>query len=857
VNLSQRTLLVVFLTVIGLLVILYGASHYIVLDSFVRIEEQIIREHANRALGALKDEIDGLDSLATDWAAERAQELLEGGSPPLAATLDPNVFTRFRLNVILYYDAQGHLTLGKAYDYRHREVVTIPKGLAAPSIDPRLLHHPGGRGFSGVILLRQGPMLLSSQPIGGEAEGRRSRGTLVIGRHLDSALLEHLAGITYLSLTVRRLKDPVAPPDFRAASAGLRQSARLLVRPLDEQLVAGYALIDDAYGSPTLVLRVDMPRDIYAQAKRSLAYLLIALLLTGLTFAAVNLGLLQRMVLSRLSRLDHSLREIADSRDLSTRLAVSGADELASLGQTINEMLAALEAAEQVKESEARYRSLTERLRAAHQRLVDIVEFLPDPTFVVDAAGKVIAWNRAIEELTGVPQDGMVGKGDREYSVPLWGTPRATLVDLILEPDRSYPGPEHESLRWEGRTVFGEVFAPRLAGGRGAFLWCAASPLLAEEGTVAGAIQSLRDMSDRKRMEEQLKYLSLHDPLTGLYNRNYFEQELYRLGNTRHLPVGLIVCDVDGLKLINDSLGHTVGDDLLRTAAGLVRECFRTSDMVARIGGDEFAVLLPEGDQKALEAACYRVRQALEAYNERNPELPLSISIGYASTAASHGTVADLFKQADNAMYREKLHRGQSTRSAIVKTLQRALEARDYITEGHADRLQHLVAAVGAELGLGEPQIADLRLLAQFHDIGKVGIPDSILHKPGPLTPDEMREMRQHCEIGYRIAQASPDLAAIADWILKHHEWWNGQGYPLGLAGEDVPLECRLLTIADAYDAMTSDRPYRKALSPEAALAELRRCAGVQFDPRLVLLFAAVVQRDSSPGRTRVEATPA
>ena len=157
-------------------------------------------------------------------------------------------------------------------------------------------------------------------------------------------------------------------------------------------------------------------------------------------------------------------------------------------------------------------------------------------------------------------------------------------------------------------------------------------------------------------------------------------------------------------------------------------------------------------------------------------------------------------------MYRIKLHSSQSTRSAIVQTLMKALEARDYITEGHADRLQELVAIVALSLGLPERSIGDLRLLAQFHDIGKVGIPDRILFKKGSLTNQEFAEMKQHCEIGHRIALSAPDLVPIADWILKHHEWWNGKGYPLGLKGEEIPLECRILAIADAYDAMTSDQ---------------------------------------------------
>ena len=172
----------------------------------------------------------------------------------------------------------------------------------------------------------------------------------------------------------------------------------------------------------------------------------------------------------------------------------------------------------------------------------------------------------------------------------------------------------------------------------------------------------------------------------------------------------------------------------------------------------------------------------------------------------------------------------------------KALEARDFITEGHANRLQVYVKEMAAVLGMSTRSIFDLCLLAKFHDIGKVGVPDRILFKPGPLTNEEALEMQRHCEIGHLIARSAPDLGPIADWILKHHGWWNGKGYPLGLKGKEIPLECRILAIVDAYDAMTSDRPYRKALSREKALSELKRCSGSQFDPCLVNKFVEILE---------------
>lgn len=348
-----------------------------------------------------------------------------------------------------------------------------------------------------------------------------------------------------------------------------------------------------------------------------------------------------------------------------------------------------------------------------------------------------------------------------------------------------------------------------------------------------------RDITDRRIMEEHLTYLSMHDQLTGLFNRNYFEKQLAILSTT-HRPVGIIIGDLDGLKLTNDTQGHAAGDELLKAAAIVLRKCFNTGQVIARIGGDEFAVLWPGATQSEVAFAYKKFKQLIETYNkEQGPsnKFVLSMSLGYAVGTSDTLSTIDLFKQADHYMYREKLHHSQSKRNATLQALTQALEARDFITQGHAERLQKLVADMARAIALPEHRVQELELLAQFHDIGKVGIPDNILFKPAALTHEEKIMMQRHAEIGYRIAYASPDLVPVADWILKHHEWWDGSGYPLGLQGRDIPLECRILAIADAYDAMTSDRPYRKALSHAKALAELKACAGQQFDPELIAVF--------------------
>ena len=348
----------------------------------------------------------------------------------------------------------------------------------------------------------------------------------------------------------------------------------------------------------------------------------------------------------------------------------------------------------------------------------------------------------------------------------------------------------------------------------------------------------VRDITYKKQIEQRLELLSIKDPLTEVYNRTYFEEQILKSGRQNGKNVGILICDVDGLKLINDTLGHFSGDELPKAAAKILSSCISSPDIIARIGGDEFAILVSNPETKKMDELSKAIKMSIEKYNDTNHSLPLSLSSGWA---IGFEDINSLFKEADNNMYREKMHKGLSARSAIVHAMMQALEARDYITEGHAERLEGIVANFAQKIQLSAPMLADLKLLAKFHDIGKVGIPDSILFKPGKLTSDEISVMRRHCDIGFRIAKSVPDLVPIADWILKHQEWWNGEGYPLNLAGEEIPLACRILALADAFDAMTNDRPYRKALSYQEAIDEIRKCAGTQFDPILAETFIAML----------------
>ncbi|UOO38285.1 diguanylate cyclase [Oscillospiraceae bacterium CM] len=355
-----------------------------------------------------------------------------------------------------------------------------------------------------------------------------------------------------------------------------------------------------------------------------------------------------------------------------------------------------------------------------------------------------------------------------------------------------------------------------------------------KDGVMIGAVVTFQDNSLRKMHEQQIAYFSSHDSLTGLLNRSYFETAISKIDTKQQLPVSVIMGDLNGLKLTNDIFGHDAGDDLLVKAADVLKKTCREDDVIARLGGDEYVILLPKTSHEDAIHIVNRMKDALSRIKVN--AIKCSMSLGCDTKTSIQQKIDVTIKNAESEMYKDKALNHTKVNADMINAIIMSLYVKSPREEQHSTNVSQLCTAIGEALNLPETQLTQLRSAGFLHDIGKICFSNNVLNKVGPLNELETVEFKQHPAVGYRILNLFDNTLNLADSVYSHHEWWDGNGYPRGLKGSEIPLVARIVAVADQYDSLTStysDDP----LSQEEALKRMQEKAGVKLDPQIVDVF--------------------
>ena len=471
--------------------------------------------------------------------------------------------------------------------------------------------------------------------------------------------------------------------------------------------------------------------------------------------------------------------------------------------------------------SERRKKEL--ELEQNRELLQSVINNTTDLIFVKDTSGRYILVNAAAARNVGKTPPEVIGKND--------------LSNFSHDEALAVMSADKEIMK-NGKVITYEELLGNSYGEK-RYLLCTKGPVYDQNHNVKGVFGILRDITDRKQKQNEIEYLSYHDSLTGLYNRRYFENILVEFNKENYVPVSIIMADINGLKLINDSFGHTAGDSLLKKSSDIfLSECPKNA-VACRLGGDEFVIMLPNTDNAEAELLIQRIR--MEAAKEKIGPIEISISFGCQTKQNQDQDINKVLANAENDMYQHKLYESLSTRSQTIDVIMNALFEKSKRESSHSKRVSALCATIATEMQLGKDTVNQIKMAGLIHDIGKIGISETILNKPGPLNENEWEEMKKHPEASWRILNSVKEFTELADFVLEHHEKWDGSGYPRGLQGEKISLQARIIALADAYDAMTSKRSYRKGLTKEEAITEIKNNAGTQFDPALCRIFVEQV----------------
>lgn len=838
-NISLRyemTLILAFQFVCLVLAVIVIVN-FVMLGSIKDLEKTYVEEQSKLAINGFNNQFKRLERIAYDWAAwndtyyfmqNQEEEYIEGN-------LNYESLYNIEVDHMIFIDKTGELfynvdIIGERAEYNKKSIID-KKQLEALQ---RLINaeDSNGESINGIINSYKGPMIFAMNRItmsNGEGE---DRGYLIVCEKLDDDLIKQMSDKYMLNLSLETYN---ARETTNYESDDLCCDAVLIVS--NEKLISEI-ILKDIFLNPILKLEVTMKRDIYLIGNLGVNTLLFWTVVLVIAIGILIYRFWDKLLLKRILLLSRDVHAAAEGgSELLKESVESRNDEISLLRKEIIGMVKLIEAQgedilekqkvlenvnitleKKVEERSAEIIDKNKLLQESELKYKTIVSLFPDAIFKVSSDGIFLECEGGNhDELIDSPRS-FIGKTIDEIFPPHFLEVTMEKLHMVITSKKTESfkyqlNYNDEIIDYEARMVYFSETEIYLI---------------------------LRNITDSQKVIREIEYLSYHDQLTGLYNRRFFEEEYVRLSNDRNIPLSILLLDVNGLKLVNDVFGHQAGDRLLREASEAMKICVRADDIVARIGGDEFSIILPKTSESDSITLADRIKRKVSEIEIQGAVG--SISIGCATMKKEHMSLDDLFKEADEMMYKEKTHESQLMREKTLDSVFLNLMNGSEMEKIHIEFIHELSLKLGELLNLNEFELKQLSIASRFHDVGKVGVKYELLNKQLPLTEDEYEEIKRHSELGYQIIKSINNMGNISEIILHHHEAWDGSGYPDGLEGENIPLLSRIISVVDAYEAMIHDRPYRKTKTHEEAVEELLKFAGIQFDPKIVESLIKVIE---------------
>ena len=465
-----------------------------------------------------------------------------------------------------------------------------------------------------------------------------------------------------------------------------------------------------------------------------------------------------------------------------------------------------------------------EEINYKNQFIKAMFHTIGDGVITINAIGNIVNTNTAARELLGHKNEEICEHYFNDV-VPLYNEKTKTPIDIItsiIKDHSTFESTNYELLQTNTNQYYVKVNS---------------YPLFSSMGEFIGAAIVIKNLTLRKERDSKIEFYTNHDELTGLYNRRYINDYIMQIDKEQFYPLGVLLMDIAGFKIVNDAYGYDKGDEVVKLIADKINKLCNNNITLGRLGGDDFIVVFRNTSVEEIEAFRDNIKKEMESLKMEGINFDISFSFGYEIKHSKAMHINDLYLNAENFLYKNRLVNSSSVRNKAIKAIQKTLTDKYHNELIHSKRVSLFCKKMGVALKLSEDELNELEAAGMYHDIGKISIPDIILGKNGPLTKEEYEVMKTHTLAGYQILKAADEYSALSDCALSHHERWDGTGYPNGIKAKEIPLFARIIAIADAYEAMTADRVYRKKLSTSDAMAELIKHSGEQFDPSLVNVF--------------------